>query len=219
MVHHKAIPPNVDTYNSLIRNLCRLARWDEVCRILKEMEDAKISPKLRTFNIIVDALCKQGKIAEARAVIDIMVDETSGRKYPPNAVTYNPLIDFIVGQMKYFIDKDFEKFQAFPSVGSDLSSQLSYFILCRTGLGIPRFPEEELYHSLLMKLKYDSALALFHLMNRSGLNREVEVHRILMDRASKHKRQHSILAPLLYANFRILVPMVQNVTYSMRYVL
>nr|XP_043630498.1 putative pentatricopeptide repeat-containing protein At1g12700, mitochondrial [Erigeron canadensis] len=217
MVHHKAIPPNVDTYNSLIRNLCRLARWDEVCRILKEMEDAKISPKLRTFNIIVDALCKQGKIAEARAVIDIMVDETSGRKYPPNAVTYNPLIDFYcwtnevsearriydsmdsqgiepdfftyhMFYLRYFIDKDFEKFQAFPSVGSDLSSQLSYFILCRTGLGIPRFPEEELYHSLLMKLKYDSALALFHLMNRSGLNREVEVHRILMDRASKHKR-------------------------------
>ncbi|XP_035838284.1 pentatricopeptide repeat-containing protein At1g12300, mitochondrial-like [Helianthus annuus] len=38
------------------------------------MKDEKISPDTQTFSILVDAFCKEGKVKEAEAVIDIMVE-------------------------------------------------------------------------------------------------------------------------------------------------
>ncbi|XP_071728844.1 pentatricopeptide repeat-containing protein At1g03540-like [Rutidosis leptorrhynchoides] len=43
MVFRKGILPTVITYTSLIYGLCSLGSWDEVCNILKEMEDERIS--------------------------------------------------------------------------------------------------------------------------------------------------------------------------------
>nr|KAJ0215052.1 hypothetical protein LSAT_V11C300146570 [Lactuca sativa] len=73
MVFHKGILPDVITYNSLIHGLCNLCRWDEVSKLLKEMEDDRISPSVNTFNILVDALCKEGKVEDANCVINIMI--------------------------------------------------------------------------------------------------------------------------------------------------
>ncbi|KAM0069556.1 putative tetratricopeptide-like helical domain superfamily [Helianthus debilis subsp. tardiflorus] len=74
MVFAKGIQPNVITYTSLIYGLCNLCRWDEVSKLLKEMEDLRISPNFQTFSILVDAFCKEGSVDEAEAVIDIMVE-------------------------------------------------------------------------------------------------------------------------------------------------
>nr|XP_043630495.1 putative pentatricopeptide repeat-containing protein At1g12700, mitochondrial [Erigeron canadensis] len=221
MVEYRAIQPNVHTYNSLIYNLCKLNRWDEVCRMLKQMEDAKISPKVKTFNIIVDALCKQDKIAEAQAVIDIMVDHDT--EYPPNIGTYNPLIEaycwnngvsearkiydsldskgikpnFVTTHMfylRYFIDQEDLEFGEFhyehaPQQSSGLFNWFMYCIANRScALSEITFPHRKLYCNILKSLKYDHALAFFHMMDRGGLNSVGYVHKMLIDSAIKHRR-------------------------------
>nr|XP_043630468.1 pentatricopeptide repeat-containing protein At1g63130, mitochondrial-like [Erigeron canadensis] len=218
MVHHKGIQPNIHTYNSLIRNLCKLGRWDEVCRMLKQMEDEKISPKVKTFNIIVDALCKQGKIDEAKAVIDIMNDETGGQ-YPPNAVTYNPLIDFYCWRRKmseargiydsldskgikpnyvtdhelllgYLIDGKKRKFYDFYD---DIKTTcLAFFLADEVSSNTSdkfSFPKYiGSYRSIIMRLPYDEALVFMCLMDRSGHNSELYPHDELIEGAIKHRR-------------------------------
>nr|XP_043629483.1 pentatricopeptide repeat-containing protein At1g63330-like [Erigeron canadensis] len=73
MKFHRNMPPNVFTYNSLLYALSMSGRWNEVCRILKEMHDQKIIIRRRTFNILINALCKQGKMKEAETADFIMV--------------------------------------------------------------------------------------------------------------------------------------------------
>nr|XP_043630518.1 pentatricopeptide repeat-containing protein At1g63130, mitochondrial-like [Erigeron canadensis] len=65
---HEGTRPNVFTYNSLLYALSMSGRWNEVCRILKEMHDEKITIHSTTFNILIKALCKQGKMKEAEIV-------------------------------------------------------------------------------------------------------------------------------------------------------
>ena len=46
-------------------------------------------PSVRTFNILVDALCKEGMLIEAKKVFDKMIQ----RGVEPDVVSYNSLID------------------------------------------------------------------------------------------------------------------------------
>ena len=46
-------------------------------------------PNVHTFNILVDALCKEGKLTEAKEVFGVMIQ----RGIEPNTVTYSFLID------------------------------------------------------------------------------------------------------------------------------
>ncbi|GKE46325.1 tetratricopeptide-like helical domain-containing protein, partial [Tanacetum coccineum] len=89
MVSGKNILPIVHTYNSLIYAFSKMGRWDGVTRMLKQMKELKICLYRKTFRIVIKALCKQGKIKEAKDVIDIMVE--SGRY--PDIVIFNALID------------------------------------------------------------------------------------------------------------------------------
>ncbi|KAK1386185.1 hypothetical protein POM88_023920 [Heracleum sosnowskyi] len=69
----KGILPNVKTYPPLIQVLCHFNRWEEVGLLLNEMmEDLYISPNVRTFNILVDAYSKSGKLDDAKHLIEIM---------------------------------------------------------------------------------------------------------------------------------------------------
>lgn len=62
----KGILPDVWTYNSIIQVLCDVDRWEEVDLLLKHMiDDMNISPSAHTFNILVDACLKSGKIDDA----------------------------------------------------------------------------------------------------------------------------------------------------------
>nr|GEZ80698.1 hypothetical protein [Tanacetum cinerariifolium] len=83
MVSGKNILLNVYTYNSLIYAFSKMGRWDEVTRMLRLCLNKK------TFRIVIEALYKQGKIKEAKDVINIMVE--SG--WYPDIVIFNSLID------------------------------------------------------------------------------------------------------------------------------
>ncbi|GJY69849.1 tetratricopeptide repeat-like superfamily protein [Tanacetum coccineum] len=59
-------------------------------KLLKErLEVEMLSPNVKTFNILVDALCKEGKIEEAENVIKLMPE----RDILPDLWTYNSLIN------------------------------------------------------------------------------------------------------------------------------
>nr|XP_043630423.1 putative pentatricopeptide repeat-containing protein At1g12700, mitochondrial [Erigeron canadensis] len=207
MFYHKVIPPNVHTYNSMIYGMSKLGYWDDVCLMLKRMENEKIHQDVKTFNIIVDALCKLGKINEAQAVIDIM-DKTSG-KHTPDIVTYNSLIEaygWKKGEMR-------EARRVLDSLASKciIPTTVTYYKLVLGYIwdgNIPKFlkyyrlsyngplhdsawfasPYKFNYLQRLMFGKYKDAVGLFHLMDGSGMNSDAYVHIILIRRAIKcHK--------------------------------
>ena len=57
--------------------------------MLNEMVQRKIMPNVRTFNILVDTLCKKGMLTEAKKVFVVMIQ----RGIELDKVTYNSLID------------------------------------------------------------------------------------------------------------------------------
>ena len=58
-------------------------------RLLNEMDVRKITASVQTYNVVVDTLCKDGRVVEAENVMKSMVQ----RGIRPNAVTYNSLMD------------------------------------------------------------------------------------------------------------------------------
>ena len=48
-----------------------------------------IKPNLYTYKILIDAICKEGRIMEALHMFDMMME----RGNRPDAVTYNALMD------------------------------------------------------------------------------------------------------------------------------
>ncbi|KAM7466417.1 hypothetical protein LguiB_013979 [Lonicera macranthoides] len=74
-MNKKGISPVVVTYTSLIHGL--------------EMVDRNVSPDVHTFNIVVDAFCKEGMVKEAEDVLEVMIK----RGEFPTVVTYSALMD------------------------------------------------------------------------------------------------------------------------------
>lgn len=66
-----------------------LSKQKEAMRLFDEMVGQKITPNVRTFNILVDMHCKEGMVDEAKRVMDIMVQ----KRIIPDVVTYNSLMD------------------------------------------------------------------------------------------------------------------------------
>ena len=64
-------------------------QWREAATLLNEMEQRKVMPDVQTFSILVDTLCKEGMLTEAREVFDVMIQ----RGIDPDIFTYNSLID------------------------------------------------------------------------------------------------------------------------------
>ena len=58
----KGIQPNVVSYNSLMHGLCNSDQQEEASALFNEMTSFNIMPDAVTFNILVDTLCKKGKI-------------------------------------------------------------------------------------------------------------------------------------------------------------
>ncbi|GKA00782.1 tetratricopeptide-like helical domain-containing protein [Tanacetum coccineum] len=99
----RGIIPDVVTFNTLLNGLVlehkileaeiffkklikdKLCRWEVASKMLQEMLDVGISPNVHTFNILVDAFCKDGRVEEAEDVINIMLD----RGIVPDIVTWN----------------------------------------------------------------------------------------------------------------------------------
>ncbi|GKA13175.1 putative pentatricopeptide repeat-containing protein [Tanacetum coccineum] len=82
--------PDVVTYNSLVSGLCKIRRWTKAYFLLKEMLDIDIvSPRVETFNILINTICIEGRLQVAAHVIYMMHE----RGISPNIATYNSLID------------------------------------------------------------------------------------------------------------------------------
>nr|XP_043631015.1 pentatricopeptide repeat-containing protein At1g63330-like isoform X2 [Erigeron canadensis] len=92
MKFRRGIRPNVFTYNSLLYALSMSGRWKTVCRILKEMHDEEITIHWTTFNLLIKALCKQGKMEEAE-IVDFMMVYIVDRGCCRNVETYTSLVD------------------------------------------------------------------------------------------------------------------------------
>ncbi|XP_010090159.2 pentatricopeptide repeat-containing protein At2g06000 [Morus notabilis] len=82
--------PDVVTYNTLISGLCRTNEVDRGCDLLREVQlRGDFSPNVRTFTSVILGYCKLGRMEEASALFDEMMD--SGTR--PTTVTFNVLID------------------------------------------------------------------------------------------------------------------------------
>ncbi|XLV03349.1 hypothetical protein S245_017686, partial [Arachis hypogaea] len=57
--------------------------------LLSDMVLRNITPNVHTYSILIDGLCKEGKIKDAKSVLAVMAKH--GVK--PNVVTYNSLMD------------------------------------------------------------------------------------------------------------------------------
>ncbi|XP_071705403.1 pentatricopeptide repeat-containing protein At3g49170, chloroplastic-like [Rutidosis leptorrhynchoides] len=117
----KGIRPNADTYKSLIYAFCELGRWDEVCKMVKRMEDDENMSSLDTtgiFNIIVNALCKQNKSDEAWDVFIFMLENG----YHPDTVTSNSVIKMFCSQggMMSAASETFNLLEMTPGIKPDI---------------------------------------------------------------------------------------------------
>ncbi|GER36014.1 pentatricopeptide repeat-containing protein [Striga asiatica] len=82
--------PNVVSYNTLLHSLCTFARWDEVDKIVRFMEESSSSnpPMVVTYNILINGLCRHGMVDRAVDFFERMVS----KKCLPDIITYNTLL-------------------------------------------------------------------------------------------------------------------------------
>ncbi|KAJ4960765.1 hypothetical protein NE237_020675 [Protea cynaroides] len=85
--------PDLFRYNMLICRLLRENRLEEVCDLLMEMKEGKISPDKVTMNAALCFFCKAG-------MVDVALDFYNSRKefgLSPNSLAYNYLINTLCG--------------------------------------------------------------------------------------------------------------------------
>ncbi|XP_016168078.1 pentatricopeptide repeat-containing protein At5g16640, mitochondrial-like [Arachis ipaensis] len=98
----RGISPDVVTYTSLIYGFCHVGQWKEARLLLNEIVVKDIGLDVYTFNIIIDALCKEKMLLQAHILCDVMilrVDEAKNLFYMviergvvPDVWSYNILI-------------------------------------------------------------------------------------------------------------------------------
>ncbi|KAL9675105.1 hypothetical protein QQ045_003306 [Rhodiola kirilowii] len=81
-------PPNVLTYNLLLKALCKLGFIDQAIGLFREMPVRGCHPDAFTYATLMDGLCKKDRIEEAMSLLDEMQVEGCF----PNSVTFNILI-------------------------------------------------------------------------------------------------------------------------------
>ncbi|KAK1386151.1 putative pentatricopeptide repeat-containing protein, mitochondrial [Heracleum sosnowskyi] len=156
----KGILPNVWTYSPIFQVLCNFNRWEEVSLLLKQMiEDMKISPNVYTFNILVDAYSKSGKLDDAKEIIEMMNE----RGEYPNIVTYSTLM------------------QAYCAEG-----QIDEALAVLDRIKIKEIRPDCCTYNILLdaycrRLQLDIAMDLYRNMVAEGLEPTVETHRVLLN--------------------------------------
>ena len=68
----KGISVNVVTCNTLLCGFI-VGKLKEATNFLNEIVLKTINPSVYTYNILVDALCKKGKLKEAKSMITVMM--------------------------------------------------------------------------------------------------------------------------------------------------
>ncbi|CAI9109295.1 OLC1v1009097C1 [Oldenlandia corymbosa var. corymbosa] len=100
-------PPNVVTYNILLRACAQARDVDQVKVLLEDLDKSIVTPDIFTFNGLMDAYGKHGMIREMESVLSRM----KNNKLKPDIITFNLLID------AYGRKQEFEKMeQVFKSL-------------------------------------------------------------------------------------------------------
>ncbi|PNX90464.1 pentatricopeptide repeat-containing protein, partial [Trifolium pratense] len=97
------------SYGTLIDELCKIGETRAALQVLRRIEGKLAKPnvvlrKLKgdvyIFSILLDALCKEGNVKQAKNVLAVMMQqamnlfkEMQSKKLIPNTVTYSSLID------------------------------------------------------------------------------------------------------------------------------
>ncbi|XP_074325663.1 uncharacterized protein LOC141663752 isoform X2 [Apium graveolens] len=155
----KGILPDVQTYNTIIQVLFDTNRWEEVSMLLKQMtDDLNITPDVRTFNILVNAYSKFGKLDDAEHIILIMHE----RGEYPDIVTYNTLMHGYCSQ-------------------GQMDGALVVLNTIQSKKIMPNcFTYNILLDAYCRQLKLDKALDLYRKMVSEGLSPDVVTHNILL---------------------------------------
>ncbi|XWS31073.1 hypothetical protein CRYUN_Cryun23aG0046000 [Craigia yunnanensis] len=80
--------PTVKSCNAYLSSLLDLHRVDIALGFYREMQRCRISPNIYTFNIVIHAFCKSGKLEKAVEVLR----EIEGLGFSPTIASYNTLI-------------------------------------------------------------------------------------------------------------------------------
>lgn len=86
-----AVPPDVVTFNTLIRGLCVNSRVREAFGVFRLMAGRGCEPDVVSYNTLLDGLVRVGRLVDARELFDEM-RRRSDVVFSPNVVSYTTLI-------------------------------------------------------------------------------------------------------------------------------
>lgn len=88
--------PNIECYTTLAKAYSTLRKPDNAIALLPTIRSRRLRPNIHTYNAIISACVRGGKLAKARRLFtDMLVDGVS-----PNAVSWNIIINWHVQQNK-----------------------------------------------------------------------------------------------------------------------
>ncbi|CAH1412297.1 unnamed protein product [Lactuca virosa] len=152
MALHHGILPDVDSYSFFLRAIRMLSRRDDISKLLKDMEDEGNYVGPETFNVFVDAYCKEGRMEDAESLVKLM----NQRRICPAAVIYKSLID------------------GYCLKGNMSKSREVFDLMSHRGV----FRDVAVYNSLLKGYcedsKVEEAIPLFHEMMQSSVKHNTE---------------------------------------------
>ncbi|KAJ0815905.1 putative tetratricopeptide-like helical domain superfamily [Helianthus annuus] len=89
LIKQKLCEPNVVTYNTMIKGLCKFGNNVTALALLRLMEQKNCKPDIVTYSTIIDSLCKDKLIDDAFKLFKEMVFE---KGILPDVITYTSLI-------------------------------------------------------------------------------------------------------------------------------
>ncbi|KAL6200417.1 hypothetical protein ACLB2K_030198 [Fragaria x ananassa] len=85
MVHGGHCVPNVVTFNTIIKGLCRMGDNNEAIQFLRKMEERGCQPNVVSYNTIIDSLCKKTLVVDAMNLFSEMIS----KGIAPNVATWS----------------------------------------------------------------------------------------------------------------------------------
>ncbi|XP_072978776.1 pentatricopeptide repeat-containing protein At1g02060, chloroplastic [Typha angustifolia] len=118
MLRSPHAPPDVCTFNTLIRGFCLNSMVDEAFRLFRDMPRRGCEPDVVTYNTLIDGLCRMGKVRIAHNLLDGMRRKSS--HLVPNVVSYTTVIRGYCG--KLLVDEAVGLFKEMGAVGLEPSN-------------------------------------------------------------------------------------------------
>ncbi|MBA0881272.1 hypothetical protein Goshw_013299, partial [Gossypium schwendimanii] len=211
----KGIRPDIVTYNCLIHAMYNLGQQEEATRLVNKMMDNNISLDIGTYDILVDAHCKDGKNSKAIDTIDTMKKE--GMVFEA--------IDTVDTMKKQVIEPNVK--QAAEALLGQQASRLGEETIGQEGK-----QKEEWNFGLLLKHvpcmatlhghldcciggdfnRLDKARKVFHLMIKKGCAPDISSYNIMINGYCKAKRIDEAME--LFHEIFQKGPIADTVTYN-----